>query len=87
MITPRRRCILSQTVPVIVGGLPQGPLEHLNGKIGETKMFFFSEEEEEEETDDPNMLKGYTIQFEDDNIDDCDIPPGNVFMLAPQVKR
>ena len=81
--SPRRRCILSQTVPVIVAGLPQGPLEHLNGKIGETKMFSFSEEE----TDDPNMLRCYTIQFEDDNIDDCEVPPGNVFMLAPQVKR
>ena len=82
IMSPRRRCILSQTVPVIVGGLPQGPLEHLNGKIGETKMFFFAEE-----ADDPNYLGGYTVQFEDDNIEDCDIPPGNVFMLAPQVKR
>lgn len=81
--TPRRRCILSQTVPVAVIGLPQGPLEHLNGKIGETKMFSFLQEE----TDDPNMLSGYTIQFEDDNIEDCDIPPGNVLMMAPLVQH
>lgn len=83
--SPRRRCILSQRVPVIVGGLPQGPLEHLNGEIGETKMFTFSTIEGE--TDDPNMLRCYTIQFEIDNIDDCEVPPGNVLMMAPQVQH
>jgi len=82
MVSPRRLCILTQIVPVAVMGLPQGPLEHLNGKIGETNKVFFSEEEEE--TVDSNIVRCYTIQFEDDNLDDCEVPPGNVLMLAPQ---
>ena len=81
MVSPRRLCILTQIVPVAVMGIPQGPLEHLNGKIGETKKVFFAEDEEE--TGDSNVVRCYTIQFEDDNIDDCEVPPGNVFMLAP----
>lgn len=75
--TPRRLCILSEIVPVLVVGLPLGPLQHLNGKIGETKLFFFSEDSTE-----PNFVGGYTIQFEDEDLEDCDVPPGNVLILG-----
>jgi len=80
---PRRRVVLSEVVPVVILGLPPGPLDHLNGKIGETKMFSLSEDA----TDDPYCLAGYTIQFEDDNIEDCEVPPGCVLILCNQVER
>lgn len=74
--TPRRHCILSRVVPVIVFGLPPGPLYHYNNKIGETTTFGMSED-----STDPNFISCYMIQFEDEDLEDCEVPPGCVLVL------
>mmetsp|Transcript_2457 Transcript_2457/g.4450 ORF Transcript_2457/g.4450 Transcript_2457/m.4450 type:complete len:423 (-) Transcript_2457:282-1550(-) len=74
--TPRRHCILTQVVPVIVFGLPPGPLYHYNNKIGETKTFRMSEDSTES-----NFISCYMIQFEDEDLEDCEVPPGCVLVL------
>lgn len=73
----RCSCILSTRVPVIVVGLPEGPLHHLNNKVGETRLFTISED-----PSDPNVLCSYTIQFEDDDLEDCEVHPEYVVALT-----
>ncbi len=77
-IAPRRRCIFSQVVPVIVFGLPEGPLYHLNNKVGETKTFSLSENP----TGPEDLIGDYLIQFEDDDLEDCEVPPEYVIALT-----
>jgi len=69
--TPRCHCILSGVVPVIVFGLPP-PLHHLNNKVGETKAFEMSE---------TGLVNSYLIQFEDEDLEDCGVPPECVLIL------
>ena len=76
VIAPRLLCLLVESVPVVVFGLPPGPLEHLNGKIGETKSILFSED-----SNLPNFVTDYTIQFEDNSLEDNAVPPSCILMM------
>ena len=76
---PRRVCILATRVPIIVFGLPEGPLHHLNNKVGETKSFSISEDPSERSR---SLVSSYEIQFEDDDLDDCEVPSECVAALT-----
>ena len=72
---PRYLCALDRCVPVIVFGLPEGTLHHLNCKIGEVVGVRCADEP-------PYLLKDYFIQFEDDELENTHIPMANVIMLV-----
>ncbi len=76
---PRRVCILSEIVAVVVFGLPEGPLHHLNNKVGETKVFSISEDPSERSR---SLVSSYEIQFEDDDLEDCEVPAECVVALT-----
>ena len=72
---PRYKCFLNSCVPVVVFGLPEGTLHHLNCKIGEVVGARCANEP-------PYLLKDYLIQFEDDELENTHIPMANVVMLV-----
>ena len=74
-IKPRYMCAINRCVPVIVFGLPEGTLHHLNCKIGEVVGARCADEP-------PYLLKDYFIQFEDDELENTHIPMANVIMLV-----
>lgn len=80
LVMPRRSCILSKVVPVIVFGLPPGPLYHLNNKIGENITCSFSKDSTE-----PSFISSYLVQFEDEDLEDCEVPPGCVLILTSKL--
>ena len=76
---PRYMCALSECVPVVVFGIPKGPLHHLNGKFGQTLEWGSSSNAEILCM--PYLLEDYLIRFEDDELEETYIPPANVLML------